>query len=201
VVDKHRDQTERAQGQSDLPAESQDTVAGADDQLNHDIDELRAELDQAKDRALRFQAELDNYRKRVSRQMDEERRYAQVPLFRDLLPVLDNVARAVAAAEKAADAASLLEGFRLVAKQLQGVLERHHCTAIQAMHQPFDPHQHEAIMQQPSGDFPPNTVLAVVQAGYRVHDRVVRPAQVIVSRAAPAEAASHGDRQAEQKPL
>jgi len=162
---------------------------GAEDELNHDIAQLRAQLDEAKERALRFQAELDNYRKRVSRQMEEERRYASLPVIRDMLPVLDNVNRAVDAAQNAADAAKLLEGFRMVARQLQGVLERHHCTEIAALHQPFDPHLHEAITQQPSGDFPPNTVLCVLQPGFQVRDRVVRPSQVIVSApAAPAEA-------------
>ncbi len=160
-------------------------IEPAADDLNRDIDQLRAQLDSAKDRALRFQAELDNYRKRVGRQMDEERRYAQVPLIGDLLPVLDNVGRAIEAAEKSADAASLLEGFKLVARQLQTVLERHHCTKIEALCQPFDPHWHEAILQQPSGEVPPNTVLHVTQTGYRVYDRVVRPAQVIVSAALP----------------
>jgi len=158
--------------------------AAADD-LNRDVDQLRTQLDAAKDRALRFQAELDNYRKRVSRQMDEERRYAQVPLIGDLLPVLDNVGRAIEAAEKSADAASLLEGFRMVARQLESVLQRHHCTQIEALRKPFDPHWHEAVLQQPSSEVPPNTVLHVTQTGYRVYDRVVRPSRVIVSTTPP----------------
>ena len=157
----------------------------ADDELGRDIEQLRAELDAAKDRALRFQAELDNYRKRVSRQMDEERRYAQVPLIGDLLPVLDNISRALEAAEKTADAVSLLEGFKMMGRQLQAVLQRHHCTRIESLGQPFDPHLHHAILQQPSAEVPPNTVLHETQAGYRVHDRVVRPAHVIVSAAPP----------------
>ena len=170
-----------------LAADSQAAApAGpAADDLNLDVDQLRAQLDAAKDRALRFQAELDNYRKRVSRQMDEERRYAQEPLIGDLLPVLDNVGRAIEAAEKSADAPSLLEGFRMVARQLETVLQRHHCTKIEALRQPFDPHWHEAILQQPSVEVPANTVLHVTQTGYRVYDRVVRPSQVIVSTTPP----------------
>jgi molecular chaperone GrpE len=163
----------------------------AADELNHDIAQLRARLEEAKDRALRFQAELDNYRKRVNRQMEEERRYAGLPVIRDVLPVLDNVNRAIDAAQNAADAAKLLEGFRMVARQLQSVCERHHCTEIAALHQPFDPHLHEAITQQPSGDFPPNTVLCVLQPGFRMHDRVVRPSHVIVS--APGAPANDGE--------
>lgn len=181
------DAEERSAADSPPPADAQAAApAGpAADDLNHDIDQLRAQLDSAKDRALRFQAELDNYRKRVSRQMDEERRYAQVPLIGDLLPVLDNVARAIEAAEKSADAASLLEGFRMVGRQLETVLQRHHCTKIEALRQPFDPHWHEAILQQPSAEVAANTVLHVTQTGYRVYDRVVRPSQVIVSTTPP----------------
>lgn len=142
---------------------------------------LRDELDACKDRALRAQAEFDNYRKRMRKEMDDERRYAQLPLLSDLLPVLDNVQRAIQAAEKSPDAGGLLAGFKMVAQQLESVLARHHCTRIDALHKPFDPHLHAAIMQQPSDEYPANTVVQVAQDGYQLHDRVLRPAQVIVS--------------------
>ena len=99
----------------------------------------------------------------------------------DLLPVLDNIQRAVDAADKTHDAASLLEGIKMVLQQFDGVLQRHHCVRIEALHPPFNPHLHEAISQQPSDEFPPNTVLLVVQPGFQLFDRVVRPSQVIVS--------------------
>lgn len=153
---------------------------------------LREELDAAKDRALRLQAELENYRKRVRREMDDERRYAQLPLLKELLPVIDNIGRALQAAEKKTDNSGLLEGVKLVAQQLDGVLARHHCKRIEALNQPFDPHLHEAILQQPSADHPAGTVLNVTQEGYQLHDRVVRPAQVIVSAAPPAGSATAG---------
>ncbi len=108
-----------------------------------------------------------------------------LPLLRELLPVLDNAFRAIAAAEKTPGNGGLLEGFKMIAQGLLGVLERHHCTRIEALHQPFDPAFHEAISQQPSAEYPPNTVIMVVQDGYLLFDRVVRPAQVIVSAAAP----------------
>lgn len=139
------------------------------------------ELSAAKDRALRAQAELDNYRKRMRKEMEDERRYAQLPLLSDLLPVIDNVQRAIQAAEKSTEGAGLLAGFKMVAQQLEGVLSRHHCRRIEALHKPFDPHLHAAILQQPTGEFPPNTVVQVAQEGYQLHDRVLRPAQVIVS--------------------
>ena len=156
-------------------------TADALELLRADLAQVNSEMDAARDRALRAQADLDNYRKRVHRQMEEERRYAEIPLLRDLLPVLDNLHRAIEAADKSPDPAVLLEGLKLVASQLEGVLQRHHCTPIEALHAPFDPHRHEAIAQQPSQNHPPNTVLLVTQRGFQLHDRVVRPCQVIVS--------------------
>ena len=116
---------------------------------------MRAELEAAKDRELRGQAELDNYRKRAAREIDENRRYANLPLLRDLLPVLDNVERAIEAAEKTQDVAALLDGFKMVAQQFEEVLGRHHCQRIEALHLPFDPHVHHAVMQQPSDELRP----------------------------------------------
>ena len=146
-----------------------------------ELAELRRQAADAQDRYLRSQAELENTRRRLRREMDEERRYAELPLLADLLPVIDNVNRAIEAAEKSADAASLLSGFKMLSQQLNGVLTKHHCQVIAAEGQPFDPAVHEAIMQQPSDQHPENTVVAVGQTGYTVHDRVLRPAQVVVS--------------------
>jgi molecular chaperone GrpE len=102
-------------------------------------------------------------------------------LIRDLLPVVDNIDRAIEAASKSNEATSLLEGFKLVRQQLITVLMQHNCTQIEALGKPFDPQFHAAIMQQPSDEVPANHVLLVAQAGYKLHDRVVRPAQVIIS--------------------
>jgi molecular chaperone GrpE len=145
-------------------------------------EKLRSELSAAKDRELRVHAELDNYRKRAARELDERLRYANLGLLRDLLPVIDNVDRAIEAAEKNADAGALLEGFKIVSQQLGEVLKSHHCTRIDALNAPFDPNVHHAVMQQPSEEHPANTVLMVTQNGYQLHDRVVRPSQVIVSK-------------------
>ena len=136
---------------------------------------------------LRAQAELDNYRKRARRELDEELRYANLSLLRDLLPVLDNIQRGIAAAEKTPDASNLLDGIKMVAQSLGGTLARHHCTRIEALHKPFDPALHEAIAQQPSDQFAPHTVIAVAQDGYVLYDRVVRPAQVVVCTAPPTD--------------
>lgn len=170
----------RALNDEDVAADNNDNDNG-----NDDVDELmsiRAELDESKDRVLRLSAELENYRKRVARQKEEDQRYANMQLVRDTLPVLDNMCRAIEAAQQSADADGLLQGFQMVVQQLQGVLKRHHCETIEALHRPFDPHLHEAVTQQVSDEFPAGTVLAVVQTGYRLYDRVVRHSQVIVSK-------------------
>lgn len=143
--------------------------------------DLRAELAVEKDRSLRFQAEMENLRARTAREIADHRRYAAVPLIRDLLPVVDNIERAIEAAEKAGDAGSLLEGFKMVHQQMLTILKQHHCNPIPALGEPFDPQVHDAMLQQPSDEIPANHVALVAQVGYQVHDRVVRPAQVIIS--------------------
>ncbi len=140
-----------------------------------------ADLAAERDRNLRLRAELENVRNRAGRELADERRYASLAMARDLLGVLDNVDRAIDAAEKNHDAGSLLEGFKLVRQQIVGVLQQHNCVEIPAAGAEFDPQFHAAILQQPSANVPPGHVTMVTQAGYQMHDRVVRPAQVIVS--------------------
>jgi molecular chaperone GrpE len=144
------------------------------------VDRLEKELAEASDRALRIQAELENYRKRMHRELAEERRYAIVPFAKDLLAVVDNLERAIQAAQNAEEKNSLLEGVKMVATQLEGVLAQHQCQRIEAVGQPFDPNLHQAIAQEAS-TLPAGTVSRDVQSGYKLHDRVIRPAQVFVS--------------------
>ncbi len=146
-----------------------------------EIERLRQELADANDRALRAHAELENYRKRARRELEDERRYAALPLMRDMLPVMDNMQRAISAAENTPAMAPFVDGVRMVAQTLEALIARYHGKRIEALGKPFDPTFHEAISQQPSSDQPPHTVLAVAVEGYTLHDRVLRPAQVVVS--------------------
>jgi molecular chaperone GrpE len=146
-----------------------------------EISKLRTDLEDATDRVLRAQAELDNYRKRARREIEDERRYATLPLLRDLLPVLDNIHRAIGAAETTANGGSLLGGVKLIAQTMESALAQHNCKRIDALGKPFDPAFHQAISQQPTHEYPPHTVVLVAQDGYVLHERVIRPAQVIVS--------------------
>lgn len=149
--------------------------------LQSEAEALRREADEHRNRAMRWQAEFENYQKRVQRQMADDRRYAAADLIRDLLPVLDNLERAIESAEKNHDLSALLAGLNMIVKQWQDVLAKHDCRRIEALNRPFDPNLHHAISRQPTGDAPPNTVIYVTQEGYILHDRVVRPSQVVVS--------------------
>lgn len=144
-------------------------------------EQLRIELDLAKDRTLRALAELENYRARAARQSVEERKYAHIDLFRELLPVCDNVGRALDAVAQSHNLDTLVEGVQLIHQQLLDLLKRFHCERIEALHQPFDPNVHESIALMPNEEFAANTVVAETQTGFKLYDRVVRPSKVVLS--------------------
>ncbi len=146
-------------------------------------DRLKAaeqERDQFRALSQRVQAEFENYQKRSSRELQQERRYWHSGLALDLLTALDNLERAVAAAKKAGEKGPLAEGVALVQSQVLDILKRHGITPIETAGKPFDPTVHQAVMQQLS-DKPAGTVLQVLQQGFMIHDRVLRPASVIVA--------------------
>jgi molecular chaperone GrpE len=144
-------------------------------------EQLRDELAQAKDRTLRALADFENYRQRAAKQAVEERKYANIDLIRELLLVWDNIGRALDAAEKNHSLESLVEGVKLVDNQLLDLLKRFHCEKIEALHQSFDPNVHASIAQMANEEYPANTVVVEAQAGFKLHDRVVRPTQVVLS--------------------
>lgn len=143
-----------------------------------------SEVGELQDRLLRLQAELENFRKRARREYDDAQRYREIDLLRDLLPVLDNVNRAIDAANRSDDIEGLRAGFRMTAQQLEKLLSSHGCTVIPTDGTPFDPTVHDAIQEQPVPGTAAGTVVATVSPGFRLHDRVVRPAQVIVAKEA-----------------
>jgi molecular chaperone GrpE len=145
---------------------------------------VEAQLAAERDRNLRLHAELENVRARTSRELIESARYAALPIVRDLLPVLDNIDRAMEAAQKSGEQGPLVEGIRLVRQQLVNVLNQHHVQEIDAT-DVFDPQYHAAILHQPSTEVAADHITLITQTGYRMHDRVVRPAQVIVSSGPP----------------
>jgi molecular chaperone GrpE len=157
---------------------SQSSQGSADD-ITATLQSILAERDRFLELARRTQADFENYQKRVRRDMDSERRYASVPVLSDLLPVLDNLERALQSAPADDAAQAFVQGVRLLHKQWLDVLDKHGVTKVPTDGEPFDVNVHEAIMQQPSAEHPPMTV----RTGYQLHDRILRPAQVIVSAA------------------
>jgi len=148
---------------------------------------LQAERDELFDRLQRLAAEFDNYRKRSAREQAVQATRANERLVKELLPILDDLGRALEAASDHEEA-KLEDGVRLVHRSLESVLERQGLAEI-ATDGKFDPHVHEALLTQPS-ELPEGDVLQVIQKGYSLGDRVLRPARVVVSAGPPEESAA-----------
>ena len=149
-----------------------------------DLASLRAralERDQFLSLLQRTQADFENYQKRNQRERESERRYMTAGMAADLLPVLDNLDRATAAARQAGETGPLVQGVGMVHQQLLDLLRRYGITPIEARGLPFDPNLHQAVMQKSAPATGPNMVLDVLEEGFMIHDRVLRPAKVIVS--------------------
>lgn len=142
-----------------------------------------AECEEYKDMLLRTRAEFDNYRKRMQRDAERLRKTATESLIRDLLPVLDNLERALAHADEASPA--FVEGVAMVLTQLRECLAARGLEVIPAAGCPFDPGIHEALSQMPSEEYPAGVVTGEYQRGYRIGDYLVRPAKVVVSGGPP----------------
>lgn len=151
-----------------------------------------AEADGLEDRLKRAQAEFVNESRRIARQAEQDRRYAIDGVVKDLVPLAEGLDSALLAGAGVPQAAPLREGVALVARQLEDMLKRYDVELLRPAGQPFDPLAHEAILVVERADLPPGQVADVIRPGFRLHGRVVRPAQVTVSRAPAAPAAPSG---------
>jgi molecular chaperone GrpE len=154
-----------------------------------DIERLRRELQDKQDRLLRALAETDNVRRRAQRDREDYVKFAAESLLRDLIPVLDNLERALTAARTAGGAANVVEGVELIQREMLRVLERSGLTRYSALGQRFDPARHEAIARMVSAEAAPDTVVHETAPGYLLHGRVLRPALVAVAAASDSETA------------
>ncbi len=161
-------------------------VEEAAEVVEHDLEELQRkarERDEFLDMLQRTRADYENYQKRVARQLDEARKFAVQPFARDLLGVLDNLERAIEAGEKVAGAEAIVQGVRMVYQELLRIFERHGIRPIESDGELFDPAYHEAVAQEETDEVPPGRVVRTLQRGYMLHDRLLRAAKVVVSKA------------------
>ncbi len=148
--------------------------------LPDELSQVQSQRDEYFEQLQRSRADFANYQKRSRSQADADRQYAIASLVRDLLDGFDNLERATEAL-RASAAPGIGEGLELVHKQLLVTMAKHGVQPIAALGQPFDPNQHEAIVQQPDATHPEGTVVAEFGKGFRLHDRVLRPTKVAVS--------------------
>jgi len=160
-------------------------TAAAGEAAPDPLEEARAEGQRLRDQLLRVAADFDNFRKRSRRETADAEKRAREELLRELLPVFDNLERAALVAETATDVKALADGIALVTRQFRDTLSKVGIERITAVGQPFDPAVHEAVQQIETTEHAPGTVVSEIQAGYRANERLIRPALVVVAKAAP----------------
>jgi molecular chaperone GrpE len=159
---------------------------------------LQAENDTLRDRMLRALADAENTRRQADRAQRDARQFAIANFARDLLPVIDNLQRTIAAAEERArgsgDDVALIEGVQAIERLLLHTFERFGIERMEALGEPFDPSRHEAMAEEDGGSQPPGAIMRVMEEGYTLHDRLLRPARVAVaSRRSPEPASAQAD--------
>jgi len=150
--------------------------------LEKELKAAREEATQSYDRFLRVSAEFDNYKKRSSRETADFKKYANKTLLKNLLSVVDNLERALDVSQTNADSKGLIDGVEMTLAEILKIFANFGVTPIDAVGEPFDPALHQAMQQEESDEHPENTVTQVLQKGYLLHDRLLRPAMVIVSK-------------------
>ena len=181
ATDDPKPPTSRPRPAEEEGGEGAESLDQAIERLSGELAQQAEEAARNRDLYLRERAELENFKKRMQREKSEALRFAIEPLARDLLPVIDNLERALDHAEAGGNGRPLVEGVRLVLKRALEVLERHGIKRIDAAGGPFDPLQHEAVMQVPDARREPNQIVEQFEPGYSLHDRLIRAARVSVS--------------------
>lgn len=174
-----------AHPESDAPVAEPVADAGTEEREPSSPEEALAaveeDLARHRDAMLRMQAEMENLRKRTLRDAERSRKFALERILKDLLQVRDSMERGLDMADGSATVESLIEGEKLTLKMLAKLMQDHGLEVVDPVGEPFDPELHEAMTVMPSGEVPENTVLEVLQKGFKLHDRLIRPARVIVS--------------------
>ncbi len=168
-----------AEGAADTQQAADQTEA--QEAVHPEVEELRKQAEENHQRFLRTQADFDNYRRRTQKEKEEFAKYASLKLIEQLLPVVDNFDRALAASKDSSDYEALSKGLDMIFRQLEQVLANEGLKPMEAVGQPFNPEYHQAIMQVESDEYEEGIVVEEVQKGYLLKDKVIRPAMVKVS--------------------
>ncbi len=152
-----------------------------------EVEALKAEIEQQKDAALRARAEMDNYRKRMAREKEDAIRYSNMALLESLIPIVDNFELGLEAAKNATDASGIVLGLGMVRKQLEDFLKSHGVETVDAAGQTFDPNLHEAVGHEAHAEIEEGKVISQLRKGFKLKDRLIRPATVVVSKGAAGE--------------
>lgn len=175
-----------------LAGEEGDLASAASDgasEMAERLAETEAALAEEKERFLRLYAEFENYKKRSAREIQEYRKYANETLIREILPIIDNLERAIHSSDVVeGDSSCIVQGVDMTLREILRVLERFHVRPVKSIGEPFDPNYHEAVGKEPSSEYPEGAVMREYQRGYLLHDRLVRPSMVVVSEGGPAGA-------------
>lgn len=153
------------------------------EEMESRLESLEQEAKENHDRFLRASAEFENYKKRAAREMNDFRKFANENIVKAMLPVIDNLDRAIeSSGEAQKSVSSVVEGVNMTKKEILKVFEQFGVMPFESLGESFDPGFHQAVMQEESEDHPDNTVIKELQKGYMMHDRLIRPAMVIVSK-------------------
>jgi len=151
-----------------------------EEEFQFQLQEKQNEIDHLNDRILRLAADFDNFKKRSDREREQLHKFGNERILLDLLPILDSLDQANLAA--AGDTSALAQGLKMVRNLFEEMLKRHHISSFSALMQPFDPSCHEAIAEQESATCAEGVVIAEMQKGYKLHERLVRAARVVVAK-------------------
>ena len=164
--------------------------------LEKDLQKTKNELAEQKDSFVRLQAETDNFRKRLSREKDEFSQYANERLFKELIPIFDNLERALE--DPSNDTKSLKEGLEMILKQFSSFLEKEKVEQIKAIGEKFDPTVHEVLTSEESNEHEENTIISEFVKGYTINNRVLRPSQVVISKKPSPESENEAKEESEE---
>lgn len=164
-----------------VPAGEAKGAAGPTPSSEASLDEAMKQAEENRDRWIRAVAELENFKKRSATERNRLLKYKNEDLLRDLLPIMDNMERALSHCEQTARSDSFVDGVCMILGMFREVLKRYDVTEVSALGEPFDPHRHEALMRVPVPDKEPNIVVEVLEKGYMYQDRLLRPAKVGVA--------------------